>query len=234
MLALLQQIVDETADTNEYLGDAPARQVRDAIAALPADASVQTQLQLTSRLADEELRLGNQAEAIRHYTHALELRPDAELSTGIGSLFSLGIAYLRLGETQNCALNHSADSCILPLRGGGIHTERDPSLEAVAAFTEILETLPEFNLLNQSTQSLQLSSRWLLNIAHMTLGGYPDQVPEPYLIPPHAFESDESIPRFDNIAPHLGLDTFDLSGGATADDFDNDSYLDLVESTWDT
>ena len=40
MLALLQQIVDETADTNEYLGDAPARQVRDAIAALPADASV--------------------------------------------------------------------------------------------------------------------------------------------------------------------------------------------------
>ncbi len=234
MLALLQQIVDETADTNEYLGDAPARQVRDAIAALPADASVQTQLQLTSRLADEELRLGNQADAIRHYTHALELMPDAELSPGIGSLFSLGIAYLRLGETRNCALNHSADSCILPLRGGGIHTERDPSLEAVAAFTEVLETLPEFSLLNQSTQSLQLSSRWLLNIAHMTLGGYPDQVPEPYRIPPHAFESDESIPRFDNIAPHLGLDTFDLSGGAIADDFDNDSYLDLVESTWDT
>ena len=53
------------------------------------------------------------------------------------------------------------------------------------------------------------------------------------MIPPSAFESDESIPRFDNIAPHLGIDTFDLSGGAIADDFDNDGYLDLVESTWD-
>ena len=140
---------------------------------------------------------------------------------------------MRLGETQNCALNHSADSCILPLRGGGIHTLTDPSRNAIAAFTEILEILPEFSLLNRSTQSLQLAARWLLNIGFITIGGYPDQVPEAYLIPPRAFESDESIPRFDNIAPHLGIDTFDLSGGAIADDFDNDGYLDLVESTWD-
>ena len=42
------------------------------------------------------------------------------------------------------------------------------------------------------------------------------------------------MPRFANIAPALGLDTFDMCGGAVADDFDNDGYLDIVVSTWDT
>ena len=233
MLALLQQIAAETDGTNEYIGEGLVRLAREELAALPTDATTMTEFQVTSRLADEELRVGNQLEAIRYYTHARDLMQDAELSTRVDSLFSLGIAYLRLGETQNCALNHSADSCILPLRGGGIHTLPDPSRNAIAAFTEILEILPEFSLLNRSTQSLQLAARWLLNIGFITIGGYPDQVPEAYLIPPSAFESDESIPRFDNIAPHLGIDTFDLSGGAIADDFDNDGYLDLVESTWD-
>ena len=233
MLALLQQIAVETDVTNEYIGEGLVRLAREELAALPTDAAPATEFQVTSRLADEELRVGNQLEAIRYYTHARDLMQDAELSTRVDSLFSLGIAYLRLGETQNCALNHSADSCILPLRGGGIHTLPDPSRNAIAAFTEILEILPEFSLLNRSTQSLQLAARWLLNIGFITIGGYPDQVPEAYLIPPSAFESDESIPRFDNIAPHLGIDTFDLSGGAIADDFDNDGYLDLMESTWD-
>ena len=234
MLALLRQIAAETDETNEYIGEGLVRQARDELAALPTDAAAATEFQLTSRLAREELRVGNQLAAIRYYTHARDLMQDAELSTRVDSLFSLGIAYLRLGETQNCALNHSADSCILPLRGGGIHTLPDPSRNAIAAFTEILEILPDFSLLNRPTQSFQLAARWLLNIAFITIGGYPDQVPEPYLIPPRAFESDKSIPRFDNIAPHLGIDTFDLSGGAIADDFDNDGYLDLVESTWDT
>ena len=42
------------------------------------------------------------------------------------------------------------------------------------------------------------------------------------------------MPRFANIAPALGLDTFDMCGGAIADDFDNDGYLDIFVSTWDT
>ena len=57
-----------------------------------------------------------------------------------------------------------------------------------------------------------------MNIAYMTVGGYPDQVPKAYLIPPSAFESEEAFPRFANIAPALGLDTVNNSGGAIADD----------------
>ena len=50
-----------------------------------------------------------------------------------------------------------------------------------------------------------------------------------------AFESDEEpFPRFHNIAGEIGLDTFNLAGGAVADDFDGDGGLDLLVTTADT
>ena len=52
-------------------------------------------------------------------------------------------------------------------------------------------------------------------------------------IPSKAFESQAAFPRWVNVAPALGLDTFSLSGGAVADDFDGDGYLDFFVSTSD-
>ena len=140
-----------------------------------------------------------------------------------GTHFRLGVAYMRLGETQNCCLRHTPESCILPLRGGAIHTQQEGARKAIDHFTEVLQN-------STSDDPLHLASLWLLNIAYMTIGSYPDEIPKPYLIPPKAFESEEDIPRFENIAPRLGLDTFDMSGGAIADDFDSDGYLDIVAS----
>ena len=40
------------------------------------------------------------------------------------------------------------------------------------------------------------------------------------------------MPRFHDVAPKLGLSTVSLSGGAIADDFDGDRWLDLVVSDW--
>ena len=134
---------------------------------------------------------------------------------------------MRVGETQNCCNRFTPESCVLPIRGQGIHTEKGASKQAIEYFTEVLAGSPKNSLLH-------LGSRWLLNIAYMTIGAHPDAVPEAYRINPQAFESGEPFPRFVNIAPRLGLDTFSLSGGAIADDFDNDGYLDLVVSTWDT
>ena len=231
MLALLRQIADATPATNPWLGDGRARQLRDELRALPADAPAPVRWQATFMLGEEEQRLGRETEAIRHFQ---VVSSQGDLWLRVVGQFALGVAYMRLGETQNCALQHSPDSCILPLRGGGIHTRQDPSRNAIATFTSLLDALPDMTLLNQAARSRSLATRWLLNIAYMTVGGYPDEVPEPYLIPPRVFESDETMPRFDNIAPHLGLDTFDLAGGAIGDDFDNDGYLDLLVSTWDT
>ena len=255
MLALLQEVADATAATHPYIGSWRARQFREELQALPATDTGPNRWRLMVQLSGEELRLGNEAEAIRLLTDALDLIPRSE-ENGPGIAFnnySLGVAYLRLAETQNCALHPHADACILPLRGRGIHTVQTPSRQAIAAFTEVLRSTEDnvsgglpgeagarnwsagapARVRNDAAQQ-HLSARWLLNIAYMTVGGYPDEVPEQHRLPPETFQSVEAIPRFANIAPALGLDTFDMCGGAIADDFDNDGYLDIVVSTWDT
>ncbi len=253
MLALLEEIANDSPDTHPYTGDWRARQFRGELQALPATETGPNRWRVMVQLSGEELRLGNEAEAIRLLTDALELIPPTEENRpGITfNNYSLGVAYLRLAETQNCALHPNAEACILPLRDGGIHTDQAPSRHAIAAFTEVLQSTEDAAsggptgeaaarnwsadapspAANDTTQQY-LSARWLLNIAYMTVGGYPDEVPEQYRLPPETFQSTEAMPRFANIAPALGLDTFDMCGGAIADDFDNDGYLDLVVSTW--
>ena len=233
MLMLLQKIADRTPDENLYLGDKVAHTLRKQLAALPVNTSNPTKWRLHMQAGEEELRLGNEAGAINHYSRACELtridQDGAPLQAVIESNFFLGLAYLRMAETQNCCLRHTPDSCILPIQGAGIHTRQNPSRQAITHFTKVLQRTTK-----ESQLVYTLGTRWLLNIAYMTIGAYPHGVPSEYLIPPEAFNSEEEIPRFTNIAPSLGLDTFDLSGGAIADDFDNDGYLDIVVSTWDT
>ena len=235
MLSLLKQIADQTAETNNYLGEGMVRQLRRHLANLPVDASDLTRWRLHIELGEAELRLGNEEAAIDQLTQAGKLLPrlKGQLSPLMANqtLFRLSVAYMRRGETQNCCpdqigMQSNPDSCILPLRDGGIHTQQEGSRQAITYLTEVLR--------NTTVElPLHLEARWLLNIAYMTVGSYPDQVPKPYLLPTEAFQSAEEMPRFTNIAPHLGLDTFDLSGGAIIDDFNNDSYLDIVASTWD-
>ena len=253
MLDLLQRLADETPETNTYLGDRMARELRERLAAIPSAERSTNRWRLMVGLADEELRLGNEPEAIRLLTDARDMVPDIEANRIIlgYNAYRLGIAWLRLAETQNCAQHPNPDACILPLREGAVHTRQAPSRQAIAAFTEVLErspipegAAPAVGARNwtadrspqsppDSAAQQHLAARWLLNIAYMTVGGYPDEVPQPYRLPPETFQSAEEIPRFDNIAPAIDLDTFDICGGAIVDDFDNDGYLDIVVSTWD-
>ncbi|MCM3903299.1 MAG: VCBS repeat-containing protein, partial [Pyrinomonadaceae bacterium] len=137
-------------------------------------------------------------------------------------LAALGIAHMRRGEVENCANNHNADMCIFPLSIAARHTLRSGSERAIEYFERYLEREPS-----------SLEIRWLLNVTYQTLGDYPDKVPKSYLIPPSAFESKENIGRFVDIAPSLGLDTVDAAGGSIVDDFDNDGFLDVVETSFD-
>ena len=45
--------------------------------------------------------------------------------------FQLAIAYLRLGEAENCLAHRNPKSCILPIRGGGIHREQTGARKAI-------------------------------------------------------------------------------------------------------
>ena len=231
MLALLAEINVRAAHENTYLGDTRARGLRDQLKNLGPTSSDTQRLELHFQLGEAELMLGNEGAAIQQLSAAYRLLPKLKnllMPESVnGLIFRLGVAYMRLGETQNCCLRYSPDSCILPIRGGGVHSEQEGSRKAIGYFMEVLG--------NSGKRSrLHLEAQWLLNIAYMTIGDYPEDVPPAHLIPPDAFESEEDFPRFTNIASKLGLATFSLSGGAVADDFNSDGYLDLLVSTWDT
>ena len=49
--------------------------------------------------------------------------------------FYQALAWLRLGEQENCLTNHNAQSCVFPIRGEGVHKLQKGSRKAI----EILE-----------------------------------------------------------------------------------------------
>jgi hypothetical protein len=127
------------------------------------------------------------------------------------------ISYMRLAEEQNCHLGNTRESCLMPIRGG-----RPQQREARPARSRCCS--------RSWGGARSLEARWLLNVAHMTLGSYPDGVPKPFLIPPSALASEYPLPTFPNVAKEAGVDVYGLAGGAALDDFDGDGDLDLLIS----
>ena len=136
----------------------------------------------------------------------------------------LGLAALRQGEIENCLECVGPSSCIFPLEPGAVHRQQAGSREAVKQFTAYLEDAPD-----------DLRARWLLNIAYMTLGEYPQRVPAAYLIPLDRFRSKLDVGRFDNIATAAGLGVRGprQAGGRIFDDFNNDGWPDLLVTSID-
>jgi hypothetical protein len=135
-------------------------------------------------------------------------------------LFLQGIAALRRGEVENCVECACEGRCIFPLQASAVHRKPEGSRAAVQFFTEYLRHRPN-----------EYAGRWLLNLAYMTLGEYPDKVPREYLIPLEPFRSEFDVGRFIDVAPRLGVDRLNQAGGAIMDDFDNDGLLDLIMTT---
>ena len=183
--------------------------------------------QLDIKLGDELLWDGQTLEALKRYEHAYGLIANSTLPPNRRSfhhskiLKLMVLCYMRMGEQQNCLARHSADSCIFPISGSGVHTVTEPSRTAIAVLTEILSGNPQ-----------DMRSRWLLNLAYMTVGEYPVKVPQRWLISPHIFDSEHDIKRFSDIAGALAVDTLGLAGGCCIEDFDSDGDLDIVVSSW--
>jgi hypothetical protein len=137
-------------------------------------------------------------------------------------LEAAGVASMRQGEVDNCMVNSSADRCLFPLRPGGYHGRPRGAQVAIERFQERLAMDPD-----------NVDVRWLLNLAYMVLGRYPQDVPRSALIPPAAFSSDAAMPRFVDVAPQVGLGHSDISGGTIIEDFDGDGLLDVAFSSVD-
>jgi hypothetical protein len=138
-------------------------------------------------------------------------------------IFLQGVTALRRGETENCIMCRGESSCILPISPAARHTNPEGSRLAIQHFMEYLNRFPD-----------DLAVRWLLNIAHMTLGEHPDQVDPRFLVSlDHFRQSEFDIGRFRDIGHAVGVDQFSQAGGAIMEDFNNDGLLDIVVTTSD-
>lgn len=130
----------------------------------------------------------------------------------------LAVCYLRKGEQENCQENHNDESCIIPISKNGQHQKQFGSEKAIEKYKQLLSFNPN------DTQS-----RWLLNIAYMTLGEYPEGVPKQYLIPIGTKLKNSPLK---NVATQMGIDFFGLAGGSIAEDFNQDGFYDIITSSW--
>ncbi len=227
MVKELAAIAVEAKRTHKYHGDAIAKELWAEMAQLGDKAP--WKLRLDASLA--HLRLGATREGIAILETAHEalgkgaIEGDVDAKNSIR--FYLGMAWLRLAESDNCCARNTPESCILPLRGGALHTAKEGSTNAIPYFLEVIAHTP-------ANDYWHLGARWLLNLAHMTLGSYPDGVAAEHRIPTSAFTSTTEFPQFPNVAAKVGLDTFGMLGGVIADDFDGDMDLDLMLTLWST
>ena len=134
-----------------------------------------------------------------------------------------GVVSMRRGENDNCIMCRGEGSCIIPIAPAAVHTVPDGSRQAIVHFTEYLAQFPD-----------ELEVRWLLNLAHMTLGEHPDGVDPRYRLSlDHFRESEFDIGKFRDIGHLAGVNRFNQSGGAIMEDFDNDGLLDIAVTSID-
>ena len=202
---------------NLFLSRERVAALRSAIAETPA---LTNSAEMQFRLGSELLKAGENEPALDVFKRVEQLSREAGDWQGkneINVRLNVALCYLRMAEQRNCLSNHNADSCLMPIQGGGIHTWQEGSRSAIGVLTNLLESYPD-----------NLAARWLLNVAAMTVGDYPQKIVARWLIPPDSFKSGYDIKRFIDVAGPAGLAVNELSGGSAIEDFDGDGWMDVI------
>ncbi len=181
-----------------------------------------------ARLGTEYLRVGatlRGAELLAeaHDIAVTELPDDLPFVQDVTRRAALG--FLRLAEVENCIERHGPTSCLLPLDRAAQHQFRRGSENAIRYYLEYLQSNPD--------PDHHALATFLMNIAAMTLGEWPDHVPPELAVPVGRMTSDDDIGRFPNIAEEVGIHLQKPSGGSIVEDFDGDGLLDILTSTID-
>lgn len=190
----------------------------DSVTQNSSDENLKTKV--LTRKAHALLELGEEQKAIDAY-QALLQKTGGDIVQRQSILKELAICYLRLGERMNCINMHNAQSCIYPISKEGVHHDKSASEKAIEIYQQLLLDNPG-----------DFESKWLLNIAYMTTGGYPRQVPPQYLLKVENDDSLHTIKPFTDVASNVGLNYKCQAGGNIVDDFNNDGYPDIVLSSW--
>ncbi|MEO5943208.1 MAG: CRTAC1 family protein [Ferruginibacter sp.] len=167
------------------------------------------------------LQLGEEQKAIDVFQYLLTKIPEGDMVKRQPILKDLAITYIRLGERMNCINMHNAESCVFPISQNAMHHDKTASESSIEIYKSLLLDNPG-----------DLESRWLMNIAYMTVGGYPQQVPPQFLLKVNNDDSMHMVKPFTDVAANLGLNFKCQAGGSIVDDFNNDGYPDIVISSW--
>jgi tetratricopeptide (TPR) repeat protein len=166
---------------------------------------------------------GRMDRALAQYQHAYETARDGVRAAVLRMEEALGVAHLHKAGLENDTHRAPGDLCLFPLRPGQSYGRTADAKQAIEHFQRFLKQKPN-----------DLEVRWLLNLAYMAIGRYPDQVSPAYLIPPSAFSSTEDVGRFRDVAPQAGLDIVATAGGLIVDDFAGTGRFDVVTSNFDS
>jgi hypothetical protein len=193
-----------------------------------ADPSLPDRVKIQYRVMRASL-LNYEGEPGRAYETLSDTRTEIEADDAMAEewlytfIYFQGLTALRQGETDNCVMCRGESSCIIPIASSAVHTKRTGSQLAIHHFHEYLDRFPD-----------DLEVRWLLNIAHMTLGEYPEKVNPRYLISLDRYTHSEfDIGRFRDVGHLVGVNRLNQAGGAIMEDFDGDGLLDIVVCSMD-
>src|SRR5262245_33184181 len=162
MMEALDEVGRKAREDNPFMGENKARDLRARWESRKDKAGPFERWTVGQMLGNEELKLGNEEAAIAALEVAVVAVDQVKMDNVDRSKlpkedakvedlrnyyhnqtwFDLGVAYMRLGETQNCCLRHNGESCILPLRNAALHTAEEGSRGAIRCFLEVLKNRP--------------------------------------------------------------------------------------------
>jgi hypothetical protein len=166
---------------------------------------------------------GDMAKAIEQFETAYRIAKSEAPDAVLQMEEFLGIAYLHKAELENGIYHSPGDRCLLPMEPGRSFDKTVDSERAVRHLLNYLERKPD-----------EIEVKWLLNLAYMTVGAYPDGVPEKHRIPSTAFASTEDVGHFVDVAADAGLNSVSMAGGLIVDDFYNHGRFDVLTSSFDS
>ena len=123
MAAMLQQITrDADPMRNPFRSTEQVSRLRIMIA---QTTDFGQRMELRMQLIQHLLQTGQADAALKENEQIIEvtksLGPSQDAKLMPQLLTTSALCYLRMGEQENCLLNHNADSCLFPIQGGGVH-----------------------------------------------------------------------------------------------------------------
>ncbi|MEM7362773.1 MAG: CRTAC1 family protein [Pseudomonadota bacterium] len=225
MVAELAEIARTRPYGFDYAGE--AAQARQLLSELPPSADPKHRTLLLAQAGTKELDAGENTgldKLIRAFEGASQLTGEDRRGFMLPLAYQIGVAHFRLARLRSCVDLREQDTCVIP---DGVPFEdkiaREHAIEALRYFRVVLDSTTR-------DAPRHATALWLTNLAYMSLGRYPDSVPERYRIPQDAFEG-APFTHFDEIASPAGLNARAYAGGAIAEDFNRDGLIDLMVSS---